>query len=94
MSIADIKPHGSGSEIKLKVVNWMGVDLTGVEFRVAVAHRNDRNPYILKDPVSIQTLKAGEGDFLTFRVPRKPEKFDAIGITFIGSAGISYNLAR
>ena len=93
-SIAGIKPYGSGSEITLEIVNWMGVTLTGVELRVAVSNKKEGTPHIAKDTSSIQELGPGKGRYATIRVPQKPEEFDAVGVIFLGADGINYSVPK
>lgn len=93
-SIAGIKPYASGSEITLEIINWMGITITGANFRVVIAHTKTGKPHFAKNGINVPELKPGKAKHATVRISEKPEEFDTVGIVFLGADGISYSSAK
>ncbi|WP_251570089.1 hypothetical protein [Parasutterella muris] len=93
-SFKSIKPHASGAEFSIGVINIASVPLTDVEFDAEVFPTNGkweerREAQMLSKQKGI-TLPVGKEVKVTFRVPEiKPESFKSFTLqAFVG--GISY----
>ena len=89
VAIEEIKPHANGSEITLRIVNWMGVTLTDIGFEVAAV--NPKESYNLYKTVSLSEAKPGKAAYLKVRLPAKTSEFSEVDIIYKGATGIRYS---
>lgn len=89
VAIEEIKPHANGSEITLRIVNWMGVTLTDIGFEVAAV--KPKESYNLYKTVSLSEAKPGKAAYLKVRLPAKTSEFSEVDIIYKGATGIRYS---
>lgn len=92
VAIEEIKPHANGSEITLRIVNWMGLTLTDLNFEVA-ATKPDESIGLYKK-ASLSEAKPGKAAYLKVRVPKKPNEFTEVGVIYNGADGITYSSGK
>lgn len=92
IAIQSIQPYGSGSEIILSVVNWTGVTMTDVKFKVGVGDYNNLS-FPTKEE-SIPKIRPGSEVLMKLRISEKPDQFSGIAITYEGPSGAEYHKAR
>lgn len=89
VAIHEIKPYASGTEVVLRVINWMGVPLTNLKFNVTFFDHQD-NQFEKKD-VSLSQADPAVEKRIQIRLSKKPEQLQAMYITYLGATGIKYD---